>query len=170
VSMVKGWANKIGAIAAWLLVCALASLIVIVGADFIQMFTINVLKDEAWTQINTVQAGYTITTTMNFYYVIVGVLWLGFFILMEHLLVTTGVPQKLVLRRAMFAFGIELLIVALLHLGLLLIQPYIMPLGFTVVQIPLATRIALVAGVALLGGGFIYFSRRKKNLVGFRGN
>lgn len=147
--MLKRLSRNLGAILAWLLVCGLALFIIIVGADFIQAFAINVLKDADWVYFNTTQANSTVKASVQFYYVMAGLLWLGFFILMEHMLITTGVPQKLVIRRTLFALGIEALILAVLHLGMFIMQPAsLLSLG-------------LAAGEGLLGGFLVFISRRK---------
>ena len=151
--MLERWSKYIGAWAAWLAVVALSMVILLVGGSFLQSFTVNVLKDEAWTKINSVQASYTVTTIMNFYYLITGVLFLGFFILMENKLISTGIQKKLVLRRTSFTLGIELLILAFFQLAMFTYLP----------SIPLQVGLAVLE--LLFGVGLIYFARRKTPII-----
>jgi hypothetical protein len=151
--MLERWSKYIGAWAAWLVVVALAMVILLVGGSFLQSFTVNILKDEAWTKLNSVQASYTVTTIMNFYYLLTGILFLGFFILMENRLVSTGIRKKLVLRRTAFTLGIELLILAFFQLAMFTYLP----------SIPLQIGLAVLE--LLFGVGLIYLARRKAPIV-----
>ena len=147
--MFKQWSKYFGAVAALVLVGGLALIVMMVGANFLQSFMATALKDSEWMHLNTVQSTYTVRSIMNFYYVLCGILFLGFFVLMEHRLITTGVPKKLVLRRTAFTLGIELLILALFQLAMM-----------TYLRV-VALQVGLAVIEVLLGVGLIYFGRRK---------
>ena len=150
--MFKRWAKNLGAVVALVVVSILSLIIFMVGANFLQAFLVTVYQGAEWTSLQSVQASFTVKSFMNFYYVLGGILFLGFFFLMENKLITTGVPKKLVLRRTAFALGIELLVLALIQIGMMLLM--------RVVQL----QVALVAVEVLLGGGLIAISRRKGNI------
>lgn len=150
--MLKRWTNTIGALVALLLVCALVLVLIMAGANFIQSFSVTVLQDAEWTSEHTVQANFTARTILNFYYILSGVVFLGFFFLMEHQLITTGIPKKLVLRRTFFTVGIELLILALLQLAMMTYTR----------ALPLQAALAAVELVVSIG--LIYLGRRKASL------
>lgn len=147
--MLKRLLKYIGAVVALLLVSGLILVLMMVGANFIQSFSINVLKDADWTNQHTVQATFAARTILNIYYLLSGIVFLGFFFLMEHRLISTGIPQKLVLRRTFFTLGVELSILALLQLAIMTYTP-VLPLqvGLTGIEI-------------LLSIGFITLGRRK---------
>lgn len=151
-NMLKRWTQYIGASMALLLVCALILILIMAGANFIQSFSVTVLKDAEWTSEHTVQANFTARTILNFYYILSGVVFLGFFFLMEHQLITTGIPKKLVLRRTFFTVGVELLILALLQ-GAMMTYTQAVPL-----------QIGLAAVEFLVSVGLIYLGRRKAPL------
>lgn len=147
--MIKRWSQYIGAVAALVLVSGLIAVLLIVGANLIQSFSINALRQAAWSNQRTVQATYTARTILNAYYVLAGIAFLGLFFLMENQLVTTGVPKKLVLRRTFFALGVELLILALMQLAMMAYVPALpLQIGLAVLEI-------------LLGVGLIYLGQRK---------
>jgi hypothetical protein len=151
--MFKRWANNLGALVALLLVVGLFLIIVMVGANFLQPLLVLAFKDVAFAAQKSVQATYTVRTYMNFYYIICGILFLGFFFLMDYRLITTGVPRKLVLRRTSFALGVELVVLALIHLGTILILP------------AAQLQVVLTAVEILVGIGLIFLSRRKGNIL-----
>lgn len=151
--MLKRWANNLGAVVALVLVVALFGVIFMVGGNLLQSVLVLIFQDVAIEAQKTVQATYTVITYMNFYYVICGILFLGFFFLMDYLIVATGVPKKLVLRRTFFTLGIEMLVLALIHLGTILL--------LSAGQL----QIALTAVEILVGIGLILFSRRKGNIL-----
>ncbi len=150
--MLKRWTNTIGALVALLLVCALVLVLIMAGANFIQSFSITVLQDAEWTNEHSVQANFTARTILNFYYILSGVVFLGFFFLMEHQLITTGIPKKLVLRRTFFTVGVELLILALLQVAMMTYTR----------ALPL--QVALAAVELVVSIGFIHLGRRKAPL------
>ncbi len=149
IKMLKRWSKHLGALVALLLVCGLILVLMMVGANFIESFSINVLTGADWTDQHTVQATFTARSILNVYFLICGIVFLGFFFLMENRLITTGIPQKRVLRRTFFTLGIELLILALLQLAMMSYKPaFPLQVGLTVMEI-------------LLGIGLIYLGRRK---------
>lgn len=147
--MLKRWSKNIGAVMALLLVSGLLLVAMMVGAMLIQSSLVSILTDAEWTNQHTVQATFTASTIMNIYYLVSGVIFLGFFFLMEYMLVTTGVPKKLVLRRTSITLGIELLILSLLQLAMLAYAPF-SPL-----------QVGLSSAEILLGICLIYLGRRK---------
>jgi hypothetical protein len=152
--MVNRWLKYMGAVAALLLVNGLILVLIMVGANIIQSFSINVLKGADWTDQHAIQANFTARTILNLYYVMSGILFLGFFFLMENRLVTTGIPQKSVLRRTFFTLGVELLILALMQLIMMTYMPILLlQVGLTAVEI-------------LLAIGLIYFASRKAIVSG----
>jgi hypothetical protein len=151
--MLQRWAKNLGAVVALLLVCGLALVVFMVGANSLQSFLVTIYKDADFTTLHPVQTTFTVRTIMNFYYVISGILFLGFFVLMDYLLITVGVAKKLVLRRTLLSLGIELLILTLFHLAMMFIQP------------AAPVQIALTTVEALLGIGMILVSRRKGNIL-----
>ncbi len=91
--MVKRWSKYLGAVLALLLVCGLVLVILMSGANLIQSYAVNVLKEADWTYEHTVQASYTARTAVNIYFILSGVVFLGFFFLMENRLVDQ-LPEK----------------------------------------------------------------------------
>ena len=138
---------------ALVLVVGLFVIIFMVGANLLQSVLVLIYSDVAFAAQKAVQATYTVRTYMNFYYIICGILFLGFFFLMDYRIVATGVPKKLVLRRTFFTLGIELLVLALIHLGTILILP------------AAQLQIVLTAVEILLGIGLIFLSRRKGSVL-----
>jgi hypothetical protein len=151
--MFKRWAKNLGAVGALVVVSILSLIIFAVGANFLQAFLVTVYQGADWTTLRSVQASFTVRTFMNFYYVLGGILFLGFFFLMENRLITTGVPKKLVLRRTSFTLGIELLILALIQTGMMFFM--------TVITL----QVVLVVVEVLLGVGLIYIARRKAAIL-----
>lgn len=143
------WSRYIGAVVALLLVSGLLLVVIMVGANLIQSLSINAVNAADWKDQHTVQATYIARTILNLYYVICGIIFLGLFFLMEHQLVTTGVPRRRVLRRTFFALGVELLILALMQLARSMYTPVIpLYIGMSIVEF-------------LVSIGFIYLGRRK---------
>ena len=151
--MFERWAKNLGAVVALVVVSVLSVIIFIFGANFLQAFLVTIYQGAPWTSMQSVQASFTVRSFMNFYYVVGGVVFLGFFFLMENKLITTGVPKKLVLRRTAFALGIELLVLALFQIGMMFLM--------TVVSL----QVVLVAVEVLLGLGLIYIARRKAAIL-----
>ena len=148
--MLKRWSKTIGAVVALLLVSGLALVVMMVGANLIQTFSIIGLKAADWTDQHTVQAAFTASTIMNFYYILCGILFLGFFFLMEYRLVTTGIPQKIVLRRTFFTLGVELLILALMQLAMMTYAPvFPLQVGLTVMEILLGIGLVYLGNLGL---------------------
>ncbi len=147
--MLKRWSRQIGALAALLLVSGLILLLMAVGANLIQSLSMNILKEADWTNEHTVQGTFTARTILNVYFLLSGVVFLGFFFLMENRLITTGIPQKSVLRRTFITLGVELLVLALMQLVMMMYTPILLlQVGLAVMEI-------------LLGIGLIYLGRRK---------
>jgi hypothetical protein len=147
--MLERWSKYLGAVLALVLVSGLALVIGAVGVNVLQSVSTLLVAQADWTKTNTVQATFTVRSIMNFYYIVYGVIFLGFFFLMENRLVTTGVPQKLVMRRTCFTLGIELLILAFLQVAKMTYTPvFPLQLGLDAIEI-------------LLGIGLIYLGRRK---------
>ena len=147
--MFKQWSKYFGAVVALVLVAGLALIVMMVGANFLQSLMATIFANSEWAKMNTVQSTFTVRSVMNFYYVLCGILFLGFFVLMEHRLITTGVPKKLVLRRTTFVIGIELLILALFQLAMMTyLRVVALQVGLAVIEI-------------LLAVGLILFGRRK---------
>jgi hypothetical protein len=152
VKMLKRWLKTIGAVVSLLLVSGLILVLMMAGANLIKSFSINVMKEADWINEHIVQATFTVTTILNFYYLISGIVFLGFFFLMEHRLITTGIPQKIVLRRTFFTVGVELLILALIQLAMMTYTPVLpFQVGLAVIEI-------------LLSIGLIYLGRRKASI------
>jgi len=147
--MLERVAKYVGGVVALLLVSGVALLIGALAANFLQSLSTFLIAQADWVKTNTVQATFTVRSIMNFYYIIYGILFLGFFLLMEYQLITVGIPKKRVLRRTMFILGIESLILAALQLGTLIYAPARpLQIGLTIVEV-------------LLGVGLISFGRRK---------
>ena len=141
--MLKRWPMTIAAILAWLLVCGLALVVIMVGAIFYQLFIVLSLNATRW----------TIQFMVQVYYVLMGLLWLGLVIWMDHLLITIGNRTGQLLKRTLFGLGIEVAAIALIQIGTMLYRP----IEFW--------QMATTAAEALLGAGLIYFSRRKKKVA-----
>jgi hypothetical protein len=140
VDMLKRWSTNVVAVIAWLLVCTVALLIIAVGANLFSLFISM-----------TLQVGrYAPQVLIQTYYVVMGMLWLGFFILMEHLLIDKAAQKGLLLPRTLFVIGIELLIIGLIGLALI----FYMHIGLI--------NDLLTAAELVAGAGLIYFFRRKK--------
>jgi hypothetical protein len=143
------WSKTIGAGFALLVVTGLLLVLILSGAKLIQLLSFSGLKEADWADRYSVQAAYTASTILNVYYILSGIVILGFFFLMENRLITTGVPRKLVLRRTSLTLGIELLILAIIQAS---VMAFLAP---SPVQIGLA-------GIELLSGiGLVYLGRSK---------
>jgi hypothetical protein len=140
VTMLKRWTMSIAAVLAWLLVVALAFLIVMVGFNLFQMLIVVTLRTNH----------YAIQVLEQTYYVIMGLLWLGLFILMEHVLIDKAAHQGMLLQQTLFVIGIEILIVGLLQFSLAFYTPAVL------------TQVLLTGTELVLGAGLVYFFRRKK--------
>lgn len=147
--MLKRWSKYFGAGAALVLVAGLALIVLMVGANFLQSLMATIFADSGWAKTNTIEATFTVRSVMNLYYILCGILFLGFFVFMEHRLITTGVPQKMVLRRTAFVIGIELLLLAVFQLAMMAYMRVV------------ALQVVLAVVEVLLGVGLIYFGRRK---------
>ncbi len=147
--MLTRWSKYIGAVGALLLVSVMVLVVMMVGANLIQAFSVSSLNQADWKNLHPVQATFTARSILNAYYILCGIAFFGFFFLMEHRLVTTGVPKRLVLRRTFLTLGIELSILALLELAMMIFSRVLaFQVGMTVIEI-------------LLGIGLIYLGRRK---------
>jgi hypothetical protein len=140
VTMLKRWTMSIAAVFAWLLVVALAFLIVMVGFNLFQMLIVVTLRTNH----------YAIQVLEQTYYVIMGLLWLGLFILMEHVLIDKAAHQGMLLQQTLFVIGIEILIVGLLQFSLAFYTPAVL------------TQVLITGTELVLGAGLVYFFRRKK--------
>ncbi len=150
--MLKRWLKTIGAVLALLLVSGLMLVLIVVGANLIRSFLVSSLNSADWMYQHTVQANFTASTIMNFYYIICGIFFLGFFCLMEYRLVTTGVPKKLVLRRTFFTLGVEIFVLTLMQLAVM---------AYSTV---LPVQVGLIVIGIFLSVGFIYLGRRKASI------
>ncbi len=137
--MLKRWSLNIAAVLAWLVVGAVALLIIATGASLFQYFIIMTLR------VN----HYAIQILVQTYYVVMGLLFLGFFILMDHLLIDKARKEGILLSRTCYVLGIELLAVGLVHLGLISYGPIV------------ALDFFLMSAELLSGAGLVYFFRRK---------
>ena len=138
--MLKRWSMSIAAILAWLLVVALALVVLAVGAVFYQMFAAFTLQ----------VTRYTSTITIQVYYVTVGLIWLAFFVWMENYLVISGARQGLLWKRTLFVLGCEMAAIALIQAGTMAYRPIEL------------WQVGTTLGEALLAAGLIYLSRRLK--------
>jgi hypothetical protein len=138
--MGKRWITNIAAVLAWLLVFALALVVIATLATLFQLF----IKETI--QVNK----YSIQILLQTYYVIMGMLGLGFLILMEHLLITSGIRQGLVGVRTLFIVGIELVTLGGITLAM------------TFYRVPPMLEIALTTAELVVGTGMIVLSRRRK--------
>ena len=141
--MLKRWLNNLWAVLAWGLVDILAFAVLIQAANLYQVVLRVTLLANRWSN----------TLWLDLYYVTAGLLWLGFVILMEHLLLDPESLDGLLLPRTLFAVGIELLVIGLLQMGL---QAYL-PFSW------LGVGLALVE--LLAGAGLIWAARRKPRRV-----
>lgn len=137
--MLKRWLGNLGGLLALLLIAGLALLIIVVGAQFLYLFAQNPMGATRW----------SITLIMDTYYILLGMLWLGLFLLMDHLLLGEAARAGLMLPRALYAAGIEILILGLLHAALLAYRPLE----------PFSVGLALVE--LACGSLLIWISRRK---------
>lgn len=137
--MLKRWAANIGALLAWLLVCVLALVVLAVGANLYQVFLRVTMNVNRWSN----------TLWVDLYYVIAGVLWMGFFIFMEHIMFSASSKAGLLLPRTLYVCGIEIIVIAILQLGL---DAY-GGVGWL--------EILVVAVELIVGGGMVWFARRK---------
>jgi hypothetical protein len=140
VTMLKRWSQNIAAVLAWLLVVVLALVVLAVGATLYQLFAVFTLQITRWTS----------TITIQVYYVTVGLAWLGFFIWMENYLVTTAIGKGLLLKRTLFAIGLELAAIALIQIG---------TMAYRNIEL---WQVATTLAEALAAAGLIYLSRRLK--------
>ncbi len=147
--MLKRWSIQIGAMAALLLVIGLILLLLVAGANLIQSVSVSALREAGWAAEHTVQAANTARTVLNVYFLLSGIVFLGFLFLMENRLVTTGIPKKCILRRTFFTVGIELLILALMQAAMMAVRR----------AVPL--QVGLAAVEVLLGIVLVYLGRRK---------
>jgi|GEM_PF-3215755 len=137
--MLKRWLGNLWALLAWLLVCGLALVVIMVGAELFGKFAVVTLGATMW----------SIRFIVQVFYVIFGLLWLGFFMLMEHLLMGEEARAGLLLPRTLYAVGIELLVIGLMQLA-------------TLAYLPLSSvGIVLALIEVLAGAGLIWFARRK---------
>jgi hypothetical protein len=141
--MLKRWLGNVWAFLAWALVCGLALIVLIQAASLYQVFIRVTLLVNRWSN----------TLWLNLYYMTAGLLWLGFVILMEHLLMGSESRAGLLLPRTLFCVGIELLVIGLLQMGL---QAYL-PLSWFGIGLALLEMLA--------GGGLIWAARRKPRKV-----
>jgi hypothetical protein len=133
-------------ILAWLVVSALALLIIVVGGVWFELFAVLTMGATMW----------TIRFFVQSFYVVTGLLWLGFFILMEHLLMGPAAKAGLLLPRALFTIGIELLLLSAIQIG---------RVGYGNLKSDWLSW-SLIVIQALLGVGMIWFSRRKPRPAG----
>ncbi len=138
--MLKRWTINIAAVVAWLVVGALALLIIAIGASLFQMFIVVTLR------VN----HYAIQILIQTYYVVMGLLWLGFFILMDHILIDKAAKEGLLLSRTLYVLGIELLTIGVVQLALITYGTFNL------------LHVLLMGGELLSGAGLVYFFRRKK--------
>jgi hypothetical protein len=140
--MFKRWMGNLGAVLALIVVGALALMVLLQAATFYQVFLVKALLVDRW----------SITFWLDVFYMLSGLLWLGFFLVMEHLLLGQEAREGLLLPRALFAVGIELLLIGLLQAGLQAYQTFSwLGIGLTVLEV-------------LVGCGLIWFARRKPRL------
>ncbi len=136
--MLKRWLTNLGAVLALLLVGGLALLVVVVGFNLFYPFVTITLGATRW----------NITFITQTFYVIMGLLWFGFFLLMEHLLMGEEARAGLLLPRALYAVGAELIVIGLLQVGL---QAY----AFN------GASLAVALVEIVVGGGLVWAARRK---------
>jgi hypothetical protein len=140
VTMLKRWTISIAAVFAWLVVVAFAFLIMVVGEPLYELFLQFTLK------IN----HYAYQVLAQSYYIVMGLIWLGFFILMEHVLIDKAAHQGMLLQQTLFIVGIEILIVGLLQSCIAFYTH------------PAFLQILLTGMELVVGAGLIYFFRHKK--------
>jgi hypothetical protein len=138
--MLKRWSMNLAAVLAWLGVIALALVDIAVGANLYEMFALVTLH----------VTRYTSTITVQIYYVAVGLLWLVFFVWMEHYLIGSGVREGLLWTRVTLILGCELAGIALIGIGSMIYRKIeVWQVMTTLVEV-------------LLAAGLIYLSRRLK--------
>jgi hypothetical protein len=138
-SIVKRLLSNVRAFVAWLISCGLALIVIAIGAPLLQAFLVITLG------VNQ----YSIRFWTQLYYVVLGMLWLGFFILMEHLMFSDSSREGLLLPRTLYVVGVELLVMAVLQFGLMAYRPFD---GWV---------LFLTVGSALAGAALIWVARRK---------
>jgi hypothetical protein len=141
-SIVKRLLSNVPAFLAWLVVCGLALIIIAIGAPLLQAFLVVTLG------VNQ----YSIRFWTQLYYVILGMLWLGFFILIEHLMFSDSSREGLLLPRTLYVVGVELLIMALLQFVLMAYRVFD------------GWMLLLTVGGALAGAVLVWVARRKPTL------
>lgn len=141
-SIVKGLLSNVRAFLAWLVSCGLALIVIAMGAPLFQAFMVVTLGADK----------YSIRFWIQLYYVIFGMLWLGFFILMQHLMFSDSSREGLLLPRTLYVVGFELLVMAVLQFALM---PYRVFDGLVLL---------LSVGSALAGAILIWIARRKPTL------
>ena len=137
--MLKRWAANIGAVLALLLVSILALVILALAANLYQAFIQITLQVSRWAN----------TLWVDLFYVLAGLLWLGFFIFMEHLLFSPSSRAGLLLPRTLYICGLEIITIALLQTGIAAYGPaFLSSLLLPALELP-------------VGGAMVWFSRRK---------
>ncbi len=138
--MLRSLSEKVVAVVGWILVCGVAFVILLSGANLWQLFAVVTIHINPW----------AIQLVRQVYYVITGLAWLGLMVWVEHLLVETGPRTGLLWKRLLRMIGIEIVVFGLVQIGIMLYPP--VDWGFVV----------LVFLGVLLGAGLIYLSRRMK--------
>ena len=137
--MLKRWSTNIGSALAWLLVSLLALVLLAVAEGLYQMFLVTTMR----------VGRYSNTLWLDLFFVLAGLLWLGFVIFMEHVMFSASSHAGLLLSRTLFIVGFELIALALLQFGQNLYGVFSWSDG-------LIEALELLAGCVLL-----WFARRK---------
>ena len=137
--MLKRWAANIGAVLAWLLIAVLAMVVLMVGSSLYQVFLRVTLQVSRWSN----------TLWVDLYFVFSGLLWLGLVIFTEHLLFNPSARAGLLVPRALYICGFEIVLIALIQIGLNAYGTF----GWF--------DILMIALELLVGGLMIWFARRK---------
>lgn len=133
--------KNISVFVGWLVICALALLVLLQGRELYLLIMVNVLG-----------AGkYAIRFWNDVYYILAGIGWLGYFIWVDHSLNQAAGKGRLV-AKVLFMLGVTLLVLALIQVGLMAYRH----IGRGALQI------ALTGGEFLVGALMVFISRRLK--------
>jgi hypothetical protein len=141
-SIIKRLLSNVRAFLAWLVSCGLALIIIAMGAPLLQAFLV----------VTVGVSQYSIRFWTQLYYVVFGMFWLGFFILMQHLMFSDSSREGLLLPRTLYVVGLELLVMAALQFVLM---------AYRTLD---GLMLLLTVGSALAGAALIWVARRKPSL------
>jgi hypothetical protein len=141
--MITRWFTNLRVFLVWLFGFALALIIMALGHELFMVFIVNTLKGDH----------YMVRLMNIVYYMLAGLLCVGYYILVHDFLSTSAKKGRL-LKSSLLIIGIQILLICLIHLGLL-------AYGFYPID-SLWILIVMVEG--LVGAVMLFFVLRKKKL------